>query len=1026
MAAAAAAWEVDYSHLKLVCILMDAGGAVLSYALKCGTNKTASVTLLDHLKNSPVTSTANYHKLNGQQRRKAFNSDEKKKIAEDPSCQSFDVTLLYKSIRLACENVAEPSDKCWQDDTVMEGLLTKIKDERNTCVHERPQMTDEQQFLDKVKKLKSLFITALQAIKERYDVSDDETTSVSNNITTQIQDILQAFTDKVILQMNFDKQLHLFKQESVSHLREIYKQFEKFYPLSFLSVSQEWVHIQTVFSNLVLEEPTSLEIDSLDLLKVVTAESQGSQPDEDQRPRLAVVSGVAGSGKTTLLTFILSEWLKEECDRRVTHLEEYDIVLRMVCRDTDAEDLEMFLGLALSPNLSCLKVHNNSLIGYLKHCKVLFLIDGLDELNSTSEKLVTNILNTTKYNKNFSILATSRPERVHQFLARTRQDYKQSEISIKGIPALGRTEFALQYCTSTNQDKLREFIRKQKNIKLFELPINLLLMVTVFENNPNCITENTTQASLYSRIHEWCTEELRDRISVHPTWGKKRPHTLRARIKRVVKEMYQVALQGLLLDRQSLSEEDTEWLTDCCEREDLPAQEVLEAFFTLQSSITNRIRQENYVMHHKGMLEYFAARHIMQCLQGGSHPGPGAISSLLQGAAQPQTQPLGLHYGFHPEPGAIRSLPQGAAQPQTQPLGLHYGFHPEPGAIRSLPRGAARPQTQPLDLQGLRNLFWHVAGMLATEEAPNCTESIKEVIELLGKTGAAWDEWLSLVEDTDYNESFLQGIAHHVTENPSHGTVRISDNSLASAAALLPRTPTTTVLVTMQNEKVNVENVRALVDHHCSELHLQHHYKHPANTCVSDTVLRAIHRSHLKVFTGHLSANCVVVLPECLEELCLAVSSDEHTASLTAVLTQAISSLPNLRRLVIHVPVAMVTPAAVLSPLPDIRDVSLALSGVDKSLMEEACHVAAALQPRTGYDVTAFPWGSMEAAEWRRLLHLLAAAPARGRWGGVWIPEETITEEEETELMDLADALLGCGLFRHPSEECFLSYSPDE
>ncbi|KAK8379799.1 hypothetical protein O3P69_019651 [Scylla paramamosain] len=550
--------------------------------------------------------------------------------------------------------------------------------------------------------------------------------------------------------------------------------------------------------------------------------------------------------------------------------------------------------------------------------------------------------------------------------------------------------------------------------------------LNVFENNPNCITENTTQASLYSRIHEWCTEELRDRISVHPTWGKKRPHTLRARIKRVVKEMYQVALQGLLLDRQSLSEEDTEWLTDCCEREDLPAQEVLEAFFTLQSSITNRIRQENYVMHHKGMLEYFAARHIMQCLQGGSHPGPGAISSLLQGAAQPQTQPLGLHYGFHPEPGAIRSLPQGAAQPQTQPLGLHYGFHPEPGAIRSLPRGAARPQTQPLDLQGLRNLFWHVAGMLATEEAPNCTESIKEVIELLGKTGAAWDEWLSLVEDTDYNESFLQGIAHHVTENPSHGTVRISDNSLASAAALLPRTPTTTVLVTMQNEKVNVENVRALVDHHCSELHLQHHYKHPANTCVSDTVLRAIHRSHLKVFTGHLSANCVVVLPECLEELCLAVSSDEHTASLTAVLTQAISSLPNLRRLVIHVPVAMVTPAAVLSPLPDIRDVSLALSGVDKSLMEEACHVAAALQPRTGYDVTAFPWGSMEAAEWRRLLHLLAAAPARGRWGGVWIPEETITEEEETELMDLADTLLGCGLFRHPSEECFLSYSPDD
>ncbi|XP_063851975.1 uncharacterized protein LOC135095139 isoform X2 [Scylla paramamosain] len=956
---------VDYSHLKLLCILMDQGAAVLFHALKCGTNKDASVSLMNHLINLPGTSTANYRTLNGEQRKKVFTrtSSERNQMANDPSCQSFDITLLYKSIRLACENVAGLNDARWQDGTVMEGLITKIKDERNKCVHQKPQMRDEQQFLDKVEELKNLFIRALQAVKVKYRVSDGETTNTIDNITRQIQNICQAFDDKVILEMNFDKRLHLFKEMSVSHLRDIYKQFEYFDPLSFLSGSQERVHIQTVFSKLVLkQQPTSLELDSLELLKVLTEESQPSQPVQDQKSHFALVSGIAGSGKTTLLTFILSEWLKEDCDRRVTHLEEYDIVLRILCRDTDAEDLETFLGLVLPSSLSSLPVFNKSLVSYFKYCKMLFLIDGLDELNSTSENLITNILNITKYNKSFSILATSRPERVDQFLACTRQDYKQSQISIEGIPVQRRMEFAIQYSTSINQDRLREFIRKQGDMTLFELPLNLLFLVTLFEDNPDCIKENITQSSLYTHIHIWCIEKLRNRIFVNPTWGKKRPQTLKTRIKRVAKVMYQMALQGLLQNRLNLSEEETERLTDCCEREDLPAQQVLGAFFTLQVSIINRVRQENYAMPHKGLLEHFAARHIIEHLQNRSLQEPGAIRSLLQGAVQPQTHPL--------------------------------------------------------NLRGLRNLFWHVAGLLATPDFPKRPGTIKEVMDMLAETGVNWEDWLSLVEDTDYNESFLQAIARHLTENPPVGKVKIRDNTLASAAALLPHIPTTKVVLDLENKNVNVENVRALIDHQCSLLRLCHHYMHPGNLPASDIVLHALNRTSLKHFMGHLSADWVALLSESLEVLHLTVSSDEHAASLLTALTRATSSLPYLHWLCIHVPMTMVTSTAVPSPLPDISSVSLVLSGVEQSLMEEACQVAVALQPTRG----------MKAAEWRRLIHLLAAAQitVTGRLlTGVWIPDETITEEERRELGHLTDTLLGCDVWRAPDMMCFLAYIPD-
>ncbi|XP_063878234.1 uncharacterized protein LOC135110171 isoform X2 [Scylla paramamosain] len=879
---------VDYSRLKLLCILEGPGEAVLSHALKCGTNKTASVNLVDYLRNLPETSTANYCVLNGDKKRKAFTGPEKRQIADDPSCQTFDMTLLHKCIRLACENVAGFSDPSWQDDNVMEGLITKIKQERNVLVHERPQMTEEHQLLEKVKELESLFSRSLRAIKDKYGVSEAETTNVRDSITRKMQDILQAFTEKVFLEMSLKKRLDFFKNESVGHLRNIYKKSEFFDPLSFLSGSpEERVHIQTIFSKPVLkQQPKDNETDFFDVLKFLRPNIQGSQFSHVQ-PQLVVVSGLAGSGKTTLLTFILSEWLKEDCDRSVRHLEEYNIVLRIMCRDREAETLQEFLDLVLPSSLS---VFNEPFMSFLKHCKVLFLIDGLDELNNSSEKLLNDILLAGKYNRNFSILATSRPERVNDFLANTRRDYQQWHISIEGIPVTERINFALQYSTSTNQDRLRELIATKGDMKLFQLPLNILFLVTLFQENPNCIKDNTTQSNLYTNIHEWCIEKLHNRISVHAIWGRKKPETRKVRIKRVLKEMYQMALQGLLQDRLSLADEDIERLADCCEKEDLPSQEVLGAFFNLRSSVTNRVVRRQYYIPHKGMLEYFAAQHIMHCLQDRSLPNSGAIICLL--------------------------------------------------------RDAIQPKTEVLHIRSLRNLFWQLACLLSKADLPKRSETIKEVIHLLAETGLRWREWLSLVEDTFYEESILHGIAHRVTENPPDDKLLIENTTLASAAALLPRIPATTVILRLENEKVNVKHVGALTGHRFRTLNLWHHFKNPGQIPASDSVLRAIERSHLKDFTGHLSGDCMVLLPDSLELLFLVVSNDEHAGSLLAALTKAASSLPNLGWLVIHIPMTMVTPQAVLSPLPNIRSVVLVLSGVDRSLIKEACQVAAALQPR--------------------------------------------------------------------------------
>ncbi|XP_045115435.1 uncharacterized protein LOC123507002 [Portunus trituberculatus] len=126
-ATATAMTQEDYSRFKLVYILMGPGTAVLCHALKCGTNKAPSTTLLDHLNSLQDSSTANYCSLNDKTKKKIFTKDEERKISNDPSCQSFDITLLYKSITLACEGVADLNDARWQDPSVMEGSYIRSK-----------------------------------------------------------------------------------------------------------------------------------------------------------------------------------------------------------------------------------------------------------------------------------------------------------------------------------------------------------------------------------------------------------------------------------------------------------------------------------------------------------------------------------------------------------------------------------------------------------------------------------------------------------------------------------------------------------------------------------------------------------------------------------------------------------------------------------------------------------------------------------------------------------------------------------
>ncbi|KAK8372495.1 hypothetical protein O3P69_007840, partial [Scylla paramamosain] len=175
--------------------------------------------------------------------------------------------------------------------------------------------------------------------------------------------------------------------------------------------------------------------------------------------------------------------------------------------------------------------------------------------------------------------------------------------------------------------------------------------------------------------------------------------------------------------------------------------------------------------------------------------------------------------------------------------------------------------------------------------------------------------------------------------------VTITDSTITSARALLPLIPSKEVWIKLSRKESDVQGL--IFEHHkYTQLHLHHQYKHPDQATLCDSLLRAMPRSHLQLFTGHLSGAGTQLLQECrgLEVLRLAVC-DQDAQEVLAAISAVHASLPQLRYLWLHVPVGAVRTQACTTRLPGGPLVSLVLSGVDERLLEEAAQIAQLLQP---------------------------------------------------------------------------------
>ncbi|KAK3854028.1 hypothetical protein Pcinc_039463 [Petrolisthes cinctipes] len=930
--------------------------------------KDSNTDLLTYLGHLTHTSTANYVAA-GNCGPQCFNRYQKQIISNNPSGDRFDISLLFLCIKVACENMAGMSDPAWHTvGSQLENCLYQIKQQRNTVMHEELEMS-EVEFQSKTRWLRQLLIDTLNSAQQRYaHVSTTELAEVTQNVCEEL-DLINSEpvgVDDLLMQCGPALQVDLIR-EVTSHLKETFKEDAFMDPLSFLSGNTLRLQIQKIFTKIRIvkgkQQGLQTEVKFKDLLSLVQGKSS--------RPQIMIIEGLAGSGKSTLLTLVTAEWVDGGVGT-LQNLNNYQLLLRVQCRDSH---LTTFKDLLEDLMLPASLEYRSLFTRLVKLCRILVIIDGLDECNDQSRHLVSDIVNQLQRVPDCTFLCTTRPEALQDFVHTVPKRYDVSIVQLVGIPMELRVEFVMRYFkeiqrvaelqgipigNSTTGKELVKIMESEKRKEHFRLPLNLVMLVWLFIFKSNIVNETTTQTELYHHTHQLCQEKLDERLANNTQTKAMNKRLRQKKLKTWLSEMYRTVLVALSKNQLILSEHDVGHLRHMCTKLDIPEDEVMSAFLNMKSTWTPVDVMEHYSAPHKGLQEYYGALYVMKTLQG--DPASGGIMTALENAI-------------------------GVGQ---------------------------------VHLSMFQNLLQQVACLLHLHLDPVPDTLAEEVADLLHAAGVTRrDQWLDILEGSKASPAILSAIIRHFPVPPpalgdddddddDEENIDIEDGRARSYSHLLPHLPPTRIKIDLNgdSECLLTPMLHDLHRHTCKMLQLWHHFHHPQTPrAASDHIIQQVlARGGIKVFVGQLSANVGCQLPTTLTHLRLAITTD-----LQAAIIPHLHNLPHLHDLGLHVG-AEVTPGAVTS-LPDLRDgdggssVFLRLSGVTSGQEERACDLTSRLQPPPGFWDIWFPRATLKEEGWQKVVEGLAVRGVRVE--GVRVPTDSLTAAQWRHINILAKTRLG-------------------
>nr|XP_053641298.1 uncharacterized protein LOC128694949 [Cherax quadricarinatus] len=739
---------------------------------------------------------------------KFFNSTQKKMIDENADGSKFDVSLLFASIKVACKDVAAYHDPVWSTaSTHMEYYITAVKNMRNDCLHGQLIITVKD-YLENMTKLRELLTGCLETSGERYVRDQSEVQQEIQQMNVDLDNIMKEILGKEdLLKFCGIEIKSLMINDSRVKLKEIFQSISYVNPVSFITSNLK-LEVDKIFVDIEVKHGQrggqGQHISYKHLLKLIqttqvttSTRSASQQQGTSTPPHIILVEGVAGSGKTTLVTLVIDEWTKGG-QGNISDLDNYELLLWVQCRDPTMTCYQQLLD-RLMPEVAI--KFKDILPKLMKLCRILIIIDGLDEDNDSSRRLVQSLLQEFKYCSNIAFLCTSRPEKVENFRRTIPAEYTVQHATLHGISRtnveqfvrLNHQEITKQTGKNRNTEELVTKIRKLQGLQEhLRLPMNLILMIYIWDQDPDQLNlTSVTHTELYYNIHQLCKHKLIHRLTNHQDTKNMDDRKLKVNINNVLITIYKTALESLSRDQINLGEETVDKLISTCDKLCLPYKEVLSAFLCLRPTWTMLGIKEQYSAPHKGIQDYFAALYIVNMLNNPQYSTPTPASAT----------------------------------------------HATPVTVRGVLEDSTRSGV--VDMNKYQNVLIHVAGLLhlVLDQVPET--AAQEVVHLLQESGVRDNnEWLDLLDNTNMSPVIVRKISGVFDTGE---TIDVRNECVRSYAALLPHLSCCEVRFDIHGDQPHLLHLlAALTHHHCTHLQLWHHYEHADTTNTSDNILQLL------------------------------------------------------------------------------------------------------------------------------------------------------------------------------------------
>ncbi|ROT74725.1 hypothetical protein C7M84_006750 [Penaeus vannamei] len=435
-----------------------------------------------------------------------FTHTEREKL-KTSGIRDYDVSLLCQCIQYGCEGLAGPKDPQWTEtpDT-LEFCVLKLNEFRNDFMHEEFTVDDHKAFLAKVEVLRNLLNIILRKASVVYNV---DITRMLKELNKNINDITRKPLNRDnISRLNHEKLWQRVYTSGKLELKEKYQEMSVIGPVTNLLDDSLKVNfrVDKIFTRMLIKEesaPSFEYVDYENLLKCI--ENKESQKDNV----ILLLDGPAGVGKTTLTRKMISDWASERSS--MENLTKFHMAILTECRNKDISSLEDLLS-TLMPKVSN-EVPDNNLVKYIANRKILFIVDGLDELNPSSDKVLQQIMNLGK-SLDVTVICTTRPNRVNDFERRLPDSFAIMHMKVTGIDGSRREEFVRNYSRALDDEGQRDIsgliqylTRKESLLQdHWNLPFNLVLVTILWFLDPDAVNKMTTATELFIKTHELIKE----------------------------------------------------------------------------------------------------------------------------------------------------------------------------------------------------------------------------------------------------------------------------------------------------------------------------------------------------------------------------------------------------------------------------------------------------------------------------------------------------------------------------------------